>query len=132
MMPLIGFLPASDERVRNTVAAIERHLVTDGFVQRYQTSSGVDGLPPGEAAFLMCSFWLVDNLQLLGRHDEAMQLFDRLLSIRNDVGLLAEGYDVGARRLAGNFPQAFSHVGLITSAMNLSSARAPSDRRANR
>ncbi|HEY1305146.1 MAG TPA: glycoside hydrolase family 15 protein [Vicinamibacterales bacterium] len=132
MMPLIGFLPASDERVRKTVAAIERHLVTDGFVQRYQTSSGVDGLPPGEAAFLMCSFWLVDNLQMLGRHEEAMQLFDRLLSIRNDVGLLAEGYDVGARRLAGNFPQAFSHVGLITSAMNLSSARAPADRRADR
>ncbi|HKE83914.1 MAG TPA: glycoside hydrolase family 15 protein [Vicinamibacterales bacterium] len=132
MMPLIGFLPASDERVRNTVAAIERHLVTDGFVQRYQAASGVDGLPPGEAAFLMCSFWLVDNLQMLGRHEEAMQLFDRLLSIRNDVGLLAEGYDVGARRLAGNFPQAFSHVGLITSAMNLSSARPLADRRADR
>jgi GH15 family glucan-1,4-alpha-glucosidase len=128
MMPLVGFLPVSDERVRGTIAAIERELMPDGLVHRYQTTPEVDGLPPGEAAFLLCSFWLVDNLQLLGRHDDAVRLCERLLSLRNDVGLLAEGYDVGAKRLAGNFPQAFSHVGLITSAMNLSSHAASAAR----
>ena len=124
MMPLVGFLPVSDPRVQGTIAAIERELVRDGFVARYQTDPEVDGLPPGEATFLLCSFWFVDNLVLLGRHDEAQQWFERLLSIRNDVGLLAEGFDPELRRLAGNFPQAFSHVGLINSAMNLSGARA--------
>jgi GH15 family glucan-1,4-alpha-glucosidase len=120
MMPLVGFLPASDPRVRGTVEAIERDLTVDGFVSRYRTVEQVDGLPPGEASFLLCSFWLVDNLELLGRHDDARQLFERLLSVRNDVGLLAEGYDVEERHLAGNFPQAFSHVGLVNTAMNLS------------
>ena len=129
MMPLVGFLPISDERVRGTVAAIERDLSSDGFVHRYRTSPEIDGLPPGEATFLLCNFWLTDNLQLLGRHDDARRLFERLLSIRNDVGLLAEGYDVGRQRLAGNFPQAFSHVGLINTAMNLSSWQAPAKER---
>ncbi|HSC28792.1 MAG TPA: glycoside hydrolase family 15 protein [Vicinamibacterales bacterium] len=125
MMPLVGFLPASDPRVRGTIEAIERHLAPDGFVSRYQTTPDVDGLPPGEASFLLCSFWLVDCLELLGRHDDATRLFERLLSVRNDVGLLAEGYDTAHQRLAGNFPQAFSHVGLINSALNLSRRRAP-------
>jgi GH15 family glucan-1,4-alpha-glucosidase len=125
MMPLVGFLPASDPRVRGTIAAIERRLAHDGFVSRYETVTEVDGLPPGEASFLLCSFWLVDNLALLGRHEDAVRLFERLLSIRNDVGLLAEGYDADARRQAGNFPQAFSHVGLVNSAFNLSRVRSP-------
>jgi len=125
MMPLVGFLPVSDPRVRGTIDAIESHLARDGFVSRYQTTPEVDGLPSGEASFLLCSFWLVDCLELVGRHDDATRLFDRLLSIRNDVGLLAEGYDTDQRRLAGNFPQAFSHVGLINSALNLSRRRAP-------
>jgi GH15 family glucan-1,4-alpha-glucosidase len=125
MMPLVGFLPVSDPRVRGTIEAIERHLVRDGFVSRYQTTPDVDGLPPGEASFLLCSFWLVDCLELLGRHDDATRLFERLLTVRNDVGLLAEGYDTAHQRLAGNFPQAFSHVGLINSALNLSRRLAP-------
>ena len=129
MMPLVGFLPATDQRVRSTVEAIERELTDDGLVKRYLTLPDVDGLPPGEATFLLCSFWLADNLHLLGRHDDARRLFERLLSIRNDVGLLAEGYDVGAKRMAGNFPQAFSHVGLINTAMNLSGWRAPATER---
>jgi GH15 family glucan-1,4-alpha-glucosidase len=120
MMPLVGFLPASDARVRGTIEAIERTLTHDGFVSRYQTLPEVDGLPPGEASFLLCSFWLVDNLILLGRQRDAQLLFEGLLSVRNDVGLLAEGYDTRRRRQAGNFPQAFSHVGLINSALNLS------------
>jgi GH15 family glucan-1,4-alpha-glucosidase len=125
MMPLVGFLPAADPRVRGTIEAIERHLTEDGFVSRYETTTEVDGLPPGEASFLLCSFWLVDCLELIGRHDDATELFERLLGIRNDVGLLAEGYDTEKRRLAGNFPQAFSHVGLVNSALNLSRPRAP-------
>ena len=129
MMPLVGFLPISDERVRSTVMAIEQQLSVDGFVHRYRTEPDVDGLPPGEATFLLCSFWLADNLQLLGRHDDARLLFERLLSIRNDVGLLSEGYDVRQKRLAGNFPQAFSHVGLINTAMNLTSSQAPANER---
>ena len=117
---LVGFLPATDPRVRGTVEAIERTLTSDGLVDRYQTVPEVDGLPPGEASFLLCSFWLVDNLILLGRQRDAQTLFERLLAVRNDVGLLAEGYDTRRRRQAGNFPQAFSHVGLINSALNLS------------
>jgi len=130
MMPLVGFLPISDERVQRTVRAIEQELTVDGFVRRYRTVPDVDGLPPGEAAFLLCNFWLADNFQLLGRHDDAHHLFERLLSIRNDVGLLSEGYDVDRQRLAGNFPQAFSHVGLINTALNLSSWQAPATERA--
>jgi GH15 family glucan-1,4-alpha-glucosidase len=120
MIPLVGFLPASDPRVKGTVEAIERHLVTDCFVARYATSADIDGLPPGEGAFLPCTFWLADNLELLGRHDDALRLFERLLGLRNEVGLLSEEYDPAARRFLGNFPQAFSHVAMINTACNLS------------
>ncbi len=128
-MPLVGFLPPTDPRVLGTISAIEEHLSTDGFVSRYQTVPDVDGLPPGEGSFLLCSFWLVDCMELTGRHEEATQLFERLLSIRNDVGLLAEEYDPEAKRFTGNFPQAFSHVGLVNSALNLSRRRAPAVQR---
>ncbi len=131
MIPLVGFLPADDERVVGTVAAIEEHLMADGFVQRYTQRPGVDvdGLPPGEGAFLACTFWLADNYALMGRHDEARATFERLLALRNDVGLLAEEYDTGAGRLVGNFPQAFSHVPLIDTARTLSSALAATEAR---
>jgi GH15 family glucan-1,4-alpha-glucosidase len=119
MMPLVGFLPPTDARVIGTVAAIERELMRDGFVQRYRTDDADDGLPPGEGAFLLCSFWLADNYALMGRERDARALFERLLALRNDVGLLSEQYDPVARRLLGNFPQAFSHVGLINTAFNL-------------
>src|SRR5207249_1849502 len=113
-----------------TVEAIERHLMADGFVARYATDPAVDGLPPGEGAFLACTFWLADNYALLGRHADARRLFERLLELRNDVGLLAEEYDVRARRLVGNFPQAFSHVALINTAHNLTRAYGPAQHRA--
>ena len=129
MIPLVGFLPPSDPRVQGTVDAIQRELVEDGFVLRYSTETGVDGLPAGEAAFLPCSFWLADNLALLGREDEARRLFERLLSIRNDLGLLSEEYDPAAGRLVGNFPQAFSHVGLVNTARNLSPGSGPAHHR---
>jgi GH15 family glucan-1,4-alpha-glucosidase len=120
MIPLVGFLPAQDERVVGTIRAIERELTVDGWVRRYDADqdSG-DGLPPGEGAFLLCSFWLADNYALTGRMDDARALFERLLSVRNDVGLLSEEYDPIARRQLGNFPQAFSHVGLVNTAFNL-------------
>jgi GH15 family glucan-1,4-alpha-glucosidase len=121
----VGFLPSGDPRVRGTVNAIERDLMADGFVLRYRTQPRIDGLPPGDAAFLPCSFWLADNLTLQGRGDEARRLFERLLSLCNDVGLLAEEYDPVARRLLGNFPQAFSHVALINTACNLSQQQGP-------
>jgi GH15 family glucan-1,4-alpha-glucosidase len=125
MIPLVGFLPASDPRVKGTVEAIERELVIDGFVLRYPTKEHVDGLPPGEAAFLACTFWLADNFAMLGRHDDSLKLFERLLDLRNDVGLLSEGYDPRKRRLLGNFPQAFSHISLVNTASNLSQAIGP-------
>jgi GH15 family glucan-1,4-alpha-glucosidase len=125
MIPLVGFLPPSDPRVQGTVAAVERCLLRDGFVSRYDTASAVDGLPPGEGAFLACSFWLADNYVLLGRLEEARCLFERLISICNDVGLLAEEYDPKAMRQVGNFPQAFSHIALINTALNLSRAFGP-------
>jgi len=124
LMPLVGFLPATDPRVAGTVAAIQQNLKSDGFIQRYTSDPSVDGLPAGEAAFLPCSFWLVDNLALAGRIDEAEQLFERLVSVCNDVGLLSEEYDTVEKRLVGNFPQAFSHVALINSAHNLARGRA--------
>ncbi len=131
MIPLVGFLPADDPRVRGTIAAIERELVVDGFVRRYGEESGdVDGLPPGEGAFLACTFWLADALALEGRTAEARQLFERLLALRNDVGLLAEEYDPRARRLMGNFPQAFSHFALVNTARRLAGAVSGSRRRA--
>ena len=120
LIPLVGFLPASDARVRGTIEAVERELLEEGFVLRYRTrEAGVDGLPPGEGVFLPCSFWLVDCYELLGRHAEAHALFERLLSLANDVGLLAEEYDPKAGRLLGNFPQAFTHLALVNSAFNV-------------
>ncbi len=119
MIPLVGFLPATDPRMLGTVRAIEQQLAVDGFIRRYTPAPDVDDLPPGEAAFLVCSFWLADNLALQGRREEARALFERLLRLRNDVGLLSEEYDSGRKRLLGNFPQAFSHVGLINTARNL-------------
>jgi GH15 family glucan-1,4-alpha-glucosidase len=132
MFPLVGFLPVEDPRMSGTIAAIERELVVDGFVQRYQADAGLDGLPPGEGAFLLCTFWLADNLALLGRRAEAGALFERLLALRNDVGLLAEEYDPLARRFLGNFPQAFSHVALVNTATNLTRPGAPAEHRADR
>jgi GH15 family glucan-1,4-alpha-glucosidase len=129
MIPLVGFLPASDPRMLGTVEAVRRDLLREGYVHRYPTRPEVDGLPPGEGTFLACTFWLADNLALQGKHEEAQEIFDRLLEIRNDVGLLAEQYDVGRRRLVGNFPQAFSHVGLINTAQNLSRPRGPAEKR---
>jgi GH15 family glucan-1,4-alpha-glucosidase len=131
LMPLVGFLPASDPRIRGTLQAIEDRLLVDGdFVLRYETVNPADGLPPGEGAFLACSFWLVDNYILQGRYDEARNLFDRLLARCNDVGLLSEQFDPLTGRMLGNFPQAYSHVGLINSALNLSRQTGPAEERA--
>jgi GH15 family glucan-1,4-alpha-glucosidase len=124
VLPLVGFLPPEDPRIRGTVRAVQEQLSYDGFVLRYRSEQTVDGLPAGEGAFLPCSFWLVDALALDGRHDEAAELFERLLGVRNDLGLLAEEYDPAARRLLGNFPQAFSHIALVNSALNLANASA--------
>jgi GH15 family glucan-1,4-alpha-glucosidase len=119
LLPLVGFLPPSDPRIKATVREIEKRLLHKGLVQRYETETGVDGLPPGEGAFLACSFWLADNYVLMGRRKEAMRLFNRLCGLANDVGLYAEEYDPDDKRMLGNFPQAFSHVALINSAINL-------------
>ena len=119
MIPLVGFLPADDPRVLGTIEALQRELLRDGFMMRYSVSPGVDGLPQGEGAFLPCTFWLADCLVMLGRTAEAQDIFQRLLALRNDVGLLSEEYDPQAGRLVGNYPQAFSHVGLINTACNL-------------
>jgi GH15 family glucan-1,4-alpha-glucosidase len=129
MIPLVGFLPPDDPRVIGTVKAIEARLMQDGLVRRYETEPDVDGLPPGEGAFLLCTFWLADNLVFQERRGEARALFERLLALRNDVGLLSEQYDVRLRRQVGNFPQAFSHVGLINTARNLSQPEGPAERR---
>jgi GH15 family glucan-1,4-alpha-glucosidase len=131
LLPQVGFLPASDPRMVSTVAAIERELLRDGLVQRYVTA-GQDGLPPGEGVFLACSFWLADCYALLQRTDDARRLFERLLELRNDVGLLAEQYDPVSGRQLGNFPQAFSHVGLINTAFNLSQQQAQPARQRQR
>jgi GH15 family glucan-1,4-alpha-glucosidase len=122
MVPLVGFLPANDERVVRTVEAIDRELTTDGFVNRYRHREQLDGLPPGEGAFLLCSFWMVQALALMGRTEDATARFEQLLALRNDVGLLSEQYDPITKRLLGNVPQAFSHTALINSAMQLSAA----------
>ncbi len=129
MIPLVGFLPCQDPRVQGTVRAIERRLMEDGLVRRYRNSPDVDGLPPGEGAFLACSFWYADVLVMSGRRDEALALFERLLALRNDVGLLAEEYDTVTGRQLGNFPQAFSHVALINTAHNLATWRGPAHER---
>jgi GH15 family glucan-1,4-alpha-glucosidase len=131
MIPLVGFLPADDARVQGTVSAIERDLMTDGFVKRYAPEHGVDGLPGGEGAFLACSFWLADNYVLAGREDAARALFERLAGLCNDVGLLSEEYDPSVGRLVGNFPQAFSHVSLVNTALNLARVEGPAQHRQN-
>jgi GH15 family glucan-1,4-alpha-glucosidase len=127
LIPLVGFLPAGDPRVKGTVAAIQRELMSDGLVHRYppEGSEKVDGLPPGEGPFLACTFWLADNLVLMGRREEARAIFERLLTLRNDVGLLAEEFDPSSRRQLGNFPQAFSHVALVNTATYLSEGPMP-------
>jgi GH15 family glucan-1,4-alpha-glucosidase len=124
MMPLVGFLPVEDERVVRTVEAIQEHLVQDGFVLRYQNESGVDGLPGREGVFLPCTLWLVDCLVLMGRLEEANTIFGRVAALVNDVGLISEEYDPIGRRLVGNFPQAFTHVGIVNSARGLAAAKA--------
>ena len=130
-IPLVGFLPPDDPRVVRTAEAIARELTVDGFVLRYRSDEEPDGLPAGEGTFLICSFWLADNLVLMGRREQAQALFERLLALRNDVGLLAEEYDPRGRRQLGNFPQAFSHVGLINTAHNLGLPEGPAARRAS-
>jgi GH15 family glucan-1,4-alpha-glucosidase len=130
LLPNVGFLAPGDPRIAGTIAAIERDLLVDGFVLRYHTARADDGLPPGEGAFLACSFWLADAYCLTGRIDDARAMFERLLELRTDVGLLAEQYDTSARRLVGNFPQAFSHVALVNTAHNLMHPRKPAHQRA--
>jgi len=120
LLPLVGFLPADDPRVRGTIEAVERELLQDGFVLRYRTrEEGVDGLPAGEGVFLPCSFWLANCYEQIGRHDEAEALFERLVGLSNDLGLLSEEYDPKEKRLLGNFPQAFTHLALVTTAFNV-------------
>jgi GH15 family glucan-1,4-alpha-glucosidase len=132
LMSITGFLPADDPRMLGTVRAIERELVHEGLVYRYRPDAADDGLPPGEGAFLACSFWLADNYALQGRRREACALFERLLGLGNDVGLLAEQYDPVARRQLGNFPQAFSHVALVNTAFNLGERVKPAEERGER
>jgi GH15 family glucan-1,4-alpha-glucosidase len=130
LLPIVGFLPATDERMTRTIEAIQRELGASGFVRRYSTAEAApDGLPPGEAAFLPCTFWLADVLYLLGRDEEARAVFERLLPIANDLGLLSEEYDPHAGRLVGNFPQAFTHVALVNTARNLTPGPSPSQHR---
>jgi GH15 family glucan-1,4-alpha-glucosidase len=131
LLPLVGFLPPGDPRMVGTVSAIENRLMRDGFVLRYDTAQTQDGLPPGEGAFLACSFWLADNFILQGRLEEGRALFERLLGLCNDVGLLAEEYDARAERMVGNFPQAFSHVALVNTALNLSRMEGPAEHRSH-
>ena len=129
MLPLVGFLKPDDPRIQGTIALIEQHLTRDGFVQRYRCDEAVENLPPGEGAFFLCTFWMIDNLALQGRQREARQTFERLLSLQNDVGLLSEEYDVVNGRLLGNFPQAFSHLALVNTARHLTRSGGPSDER---
>ncbi|HTV37640.1 MAG TPA: glycoside hydrolase family 15 protein [Xanthobacteraceae bacterium] len=131
LLPCVGFLPVSDPRIARTIAAVEQKLLRDGFVMRYSTEEVEDTLPPGEGAFLACSFWLVDAYVLQERYAEAEQLFRRLVGLRNDLGLLSEEYDPQAKRLVGNFPQAFSHLALVNSAFNLTQVSKPLHRRAH-
>jgi GH15 family glucan-1,4-alpha-glucosidase len=132
LIPQVGFLPADDPRVTGTVQAIESELLRDGLLLRYSTQHSDDGLPGDEGVFLACSFWLADAYIMQGRLDDAHRLFDRLLSLRNDLGLLAEEYDVARKRLVGNFPQGFSHIGLVNTAYNLSAAGGTAHQRSSR
>jgi GH15 family glucan-1,4-alpha-glucosidase len=124
MIPIVGFLPGTDERVTGTIDALRRELGHDGFISRYSTTATDDGLPGNEAQFLACSFWLVTALAMNGRADEARELFERLLSLGNDVGLFSEEYDVAHERLVGNFPQAFTHLTLVAAAKTLANPTA--------
>src|SRR6185312_5511612 len=130
LLPAIGFLPPQDLRIQGTISAIERDLLVDGFVRRYDTEKSADGLAGGEGVFLACSFWLVDAYLMQHRRKDAEALFERLLSLRNDVGLLSEEYAPGSKRLIGNFPQAFSHLALVNSASNLAHHEKPAEQRA--
>jgi GH15 family glucan-1,4-alpha-glucosidase len=130
LLPSVGFLPPDEPRMLGTLKAIERRLLVDGFVRRYDVDTD-DGLPSGEGVFLACSFWLVDAYILQKRFADARVLFDRLLALRNDLGLLSEEYDPAAQRLVGNFPQAFTHVALVNSAFNLTRAEKPAEQRAH-
>ncbi len=132
LLPAVGFLPPEDARIQGTVAAIERGLMVDGLVLRYDTAQSDDGLPPGEGLFIACSFWLADAYLMLGRAEEAQKLFERLLTLRNDLGLLSEQYEPHSKRLVGNFPQAFSHLALVNTASNLSHYRKPAEQRSDR
>ncbi len=132
LLPILGFLPIDDPRITSTVAAIEKKLFRNGFLLRYDTRKSKDGLPGGEGVFLLCTFWLVDIYKMQRRHREARELFERLLSLRNDLGLLSEEYDPAAKRMLGNFPQAFSHIGLLNSAFNLSKSSGPAAQRSER
>jgi len=132
LLPAIGFLPAHDPRIVATVEAIERRLVVNGLVLRYDSATASDGLPAGEGVFLACSFWLADAYLMLGRRDDALRLFNHLLSLRNDLGLLSEQYEPRTRRLVGNFPQAFSHLALVNTASNLAHHQKPTEQRAKR
>jgi GH15 family glucan-1,4-alpha-glucosidase len=129
MLPLVGFLPPEDPRIQGTIEAIRKNLTVDDFVLRYRTHEDIDGLPKGEGVFLACSFWMVDNLILQGRTEEASEMFERLLGLRNDLGLLSEEYDPHDKRLIGNFPQAFSHVGLVNTAWNFNRHQGPAEDR---
>ena len=129
LMPLVGFLPANEPRMRSTIALIERDLTAEGLVRRYQTRASIDALPPGEGTFLACSFWLADNYVLLNQRAKARRLFEQLLALTNDLGLLPEEYDPRKRRFLGNFPQAFSHIALVNTAHNLSLDRGPAAQR---
>jgi GH15 family glucan-1,4-alpha-glucosidase len=128
LIPLVGFLPADDPRVQATVEAIRRELMPDGLVLRYDTSRTPDGLPPGEGVFLACSFWMVSSLKAVGREQEAVALFEHLLSLTNDLGLLSEEYDIHGKRLVGNFPQAFSHIALVNAAFDLEDGKGMRER----
>jgi GH15 family glucan-1,4-alpha-glucosidase len=128
-IPELGFLPPDDPRVLGTIRAIEKHLLRDGFVMRYDTEDTDDGLPPGEGVFIACSFWLANAYAMTGRHEEAVELFERLVALSNDVGLLAEEYDPAAQRLVGNFPQGFSHLSVIVTAFNLAHTAKPAEQR---
>lgn len=132
LIPAVGFLPPEDQRVISTINAIEHDLFEDGFVRRYDTGATKDGLPAGEGMFLACSFWLADAYHLTGRDADAKALFERLLALRNDVGLLSEEYDTAHRRLVGNFPQAFSHIALVNTAHNLTHSEKPSEHRGSK
>jgi len=132
LIPTTGFLPIEDPRIVATIDAVQRELTVDGLLMRYLPHESLDGLPAGEGTFLACTFWLADALCMLGRGEEARALFKRAAALANDVGLLSEQYDATARRFLGNFPQAFSHIGLVNTAMNLYQHEKPAEQRSEK